>query len=126
METLKLLDPKKINSGGIIDLDEFLRICLEYNKMSIERVRNPLENIYIGGDLDGDKSIEKFEFVLMCQLVERDQISNEKIDNLFDINAFTLAENKLNIPVLPFAQFEYIGTNEKLFTEEKQEIFLQN
>jgi hypothetical protein len=125
LETLKLADPKKINSCGIIDIDNALFASLKFYKTAVEKIRNPMEEVLNGIDLDGNKMINLYEFALLSIFFGNGMLDMDKIKEIFYANA-NQSEKQDGIAMMQFSQLVEVCQHERLLAEDSQNRFLLN
>ena len=125
LETLKMADPKKINSGGIIDIDNAIFASLKFYKSAVDKIRNPMEEVLSGIDLDGNKVINLYEFALLAIFFGNSQMDMDKIKEIFYANA-NQSEKQDGIAIMQFSQLVEVCQHEHLLAEESQNKFLLN
>lgn len=83
IEKLKEVDPKKINNSGIIDIDNLMLSALNQYRTMIGKIRDYIADIFNASDLDGNKTLEFFEFYILYRIIEPKKYSFQNCCSLF-------------------------------------------
>jgi len=70
IDKLKVADPKKLNAQGIVSIDKYMLIILEHQHMLLGKIRDYISDVFNASDLDGNKTLEFFEFYILFKIIE--------------------------------------------------------
>lgn len=122
IETLKEVDPKGINKGGIIDFDFFMERLLSKYRHLVNRAKTYVINAFAACDLDGNKMCNLEEFLLLNRHIEKEKYNKKLLKKIFNENADIDNDGEKN---LSFDKFSHLCVEYNLFTDEAQNKYLQ-
>jgi hypothetical protein len=125
IEKLKMPDPKSVNICGIIDVDKFMILALDQYHVMLGKVRDYIMDVFNASDMDGNRSLDFFEFYILFKIIEPKQFTFSKCCSLFNHSSEYIIENGAKVQVITFNHFANTCEAEHLFSEETQNQFLK-
>ncbi|KRX02930.1 hypothetical protein PPERSA_09052 [Pseudocohnilembus persalinus] len=119
---IKGLCENEVSQKNSMEFGELFKICLHHYKRKKNEVQRHIQDIFYATDLDGNDSIELYEFQMICKYIEK--MPFEQSEKLFIEEAdFTNSQNQER--ALSFEKFTQLALEKGLFQYKKTEIFSQ-
>ena len=121
LEKLKEPDPSGMNVA-LVDQDLFMETTIHKYSMIVNRTKQYVIDAFKACDLDGNNCISVNEFLLLNRYIEpKDFDMSTCVKHFFD-NVDNISENE---QTMSFDKFAIVCTNLNIFTETKQNQFLE-
>ena len=122
IDSIKENDPKNVNKTGIVDFDIFMSKLLIKYRYIVNRCKIYVKNAFKAADLDNNGQCNLYEFILIYRYIENEKFEENRVLKIFQETADVIGENEKN---LSFDKFATISVDYDLFSDEKQNKFLE-